>query len=229
METNVTTENLVGKPSLLGMFTSPSAQFTKLKSTKKVWGIFFLVALLQSLINGVSTYVSQNTPEMLELKKQFGDDMQESMGLLIGKAIGTGFLGAVIGTLFVAIVYKVFLVFFGNDTSYKKIIGIITYASIVLLTGALLNALLALIFGGGITGYTNLAFLFSEGTIAYGIASTIEIFHLWYMFLIWIGLQTTAGLSKVKSAVPIIVIFLIQAAVTSFFTIVLATLMEYVK
>ena len=50
--------------------------------------------------------------------------------------------------------------------------------------------------GGGSTQYTGLGAILSEGTIAFGIANTIEVFYIWNLILIWLGLQITAGLSK---------------------------------
>ena len=36
-------------------------------------------------------------------------------------------------------------------------------------------------------------------------------FYLWNIVLIWLGLQITAGVSKVKAAILIIVLFIIKA------------------
>lgn len=224
METNVVKGKWKERPSLGGMILSPSVQFSKLKVTQKIWGAFFLVVFFQAIIKGISSYVAQNTAEMIEIQKQLGD-VQESMGLMIGRAMGTSFFGALIGTLLVAMIYKVFLMFFRNDTSYKMTLGIIVYASIVLIIGDLLNAILTLMFGGNITGYTNLAPLFQQGTLLYGMASAIEVFYLWYLGLIWMGLRTVAGLSKVKSFIPVVVIFLIQATFVTFGTILVSKFM----
>ncbi|PEA28441.1 hypothetical protein COO13_32125, partial [Bacillus toyonensis] len=43
------------------------------------------------------------------------------------------------------------------------------------------------------------------------IGNTIEIFYVWNLVLIWLGLHITAGLSKVKASIPIIVLFIIKA------------------
>ncbi|OUB64839.1 hypothetical protein BK750_17440 [Bacillus thuringiensis serovar jegathesan] len=56
-----------------------------------------------------------------------------------------------------------------------------------------------------------LGLLFTEGTFAYGIGNTIEVFYVWNLVLIWLGLHITAGLSKVKASIPIIIIFIIKA------------------
>ncbi|WP_244997792.1 YIP1 family protein, partial [Bacillus paranthracis] len=103
----------------------------------------------------------------------------------------------------VAAIYKVFMMFYGNDTSYKKIVMIIVYADIIVIIGGLINGVIALILGAGPTAYTSLGPLFDQGSLAYGIGNTIELFYLWNLVLIWLGLQVTAGLSKVKAAIPI--------------------------
>ncbi|PEQ06756.1 hypothetical protein CN585_14335, partial [Bacillus toyonensis] len=35
-------------------------------------------------------------------------------------------------------------------------------------------------------------------------------FYVWNLVLIWLGLHITAGLSKVKASIPIIVLFIIK-------------------
>ncbi|HEK9101225.1 DUF1282 family protein [Bacillus pfraonensis] len=227
MEPNVNTQKADrGKPSLLGMITSPGLQFERMKTTDKVWGMFFLVALLQALVNGLATYVAQSSPEVIELQEKFGTGQEQSIGYLVGKAIGSGFIWIMIGTLAVATVYKVFMMFFGNDTPYKKLLAIVVYANIALVIGGLINSILGLILGSGATEYTSLAPLFEQGTTGYAIGSVVEVFYLWNIVLIWIGLQITAGLGKVKAAVPIVVLFIIKAAFLSLIVIVLAQLMQ---
>ena len=51
------------------MITSPGLQFERMKTSKKVWGVFFLVALLQGMLGGLSAYVIHTSPEMLKMKR----------------------------------------------------------------------------------------------------------------------------------------------------------------
>jgi len=213
MEANMNTQKVGGeKPSLLGMITSPGLQFERMKMSEKVWGMFFLVALLQGLVGGLGTYVMQTSPEGVKIKKELGGLVgQGSLTLEIIYGAVSGFVGAMIGALFVAAIYKVFMMFFGNDTSYKTLLTIIVYTNIVLIIGGLINTILNLILGGGATEFTSLGSFFTEGSFAYEIGNTIEVFNVWNLVLIWLGLQITAGLSKVKAAIPIIVLFIIVA------------------
>ncbi|MED1382166.1 Yip1 family protein [Bacillus mycoides] len=213
MEANLNTQKVSGeKPSLFGMITSPGLQFERMKTSEKVWGMFFLVALLQGLASGLETYVMHTSPEMIKLQKELGEFAGQSSltsDVIYGTVSST--LGVMLATFVIAAIYKVFMMFFGNDTSYKKLVMIIVYTNVVVIIGRLINAVIALILGDGLTSYTSLGSLFEEGSVAYGIGNTIEVFYLWNIVLIWLGLQITAGLSKAKAAVPIIVLFIIKA------------------
>ena len=99
---------------------------------------------------------------------------------------------------------------------------IIVYADIIVIIGGLINGVIALILGAGPTAYTSLGPLFDQGSLAYGIGNTIELFYLWNLVLIWLGLQVTAGLSKVKAAIPIIVLFIIKAGFLAAIVVLIA-------
>ncbi|MDM5190827.1 Yip1 family protein [Bacillus sp. DX4.1] len=226
MEPNVNTQKVDGeKPSLLGMITSPGLQFERMKASNKIWGIFFLVSFLQALVSGLSTYILQTSPETIAMQEKFGLEA-EPIGTLIGKAVVQGFIGVMIGAFIVAAIYKIFMMFFGNDTSYKTLLAIITYSSIAMIIGGLINSVLSLVLDGGSVYYTSLSPLFEEGTIGYAIGNTVEVFYLWNLFLIWIGLQITAGLGKVKAAVPIVILFIIKAGFISLVAVVMTEIMK---
>ncbi|CUB12800.1 Yip1 domain protein [Bacillus cereus] len=225
MQTNVKTEEWQQKPSLLGMFTSPSQQFEKIKTREKVWGIFFLVAFLQGILGGLSKYVMYSSTEMVQMRNEFGELAGKStLTEEIISGIASNFVGAIIGTLFIAAIYKVFMVFFGNDTSYKTLLNIVIYTNIILIVGGLINTILSFIVGDGSTQYTSLGAIISEGTFAYGIGTAIEIFYIWNLVLVWLGLQITAGLSKVKAAIPIIILFIIKIV---FFTAIMVLITTF--
>ncbi|QIW18621.1 Yip1 family protein [Bacillus thuringiensis] len=224
MEANVNTQKTGGeKPSLFGMITSPGLQFERMKTSEKVWVMFFLVAVLQGLVGGLTAYVTHTSPEMIEMQKKLGALAEQ--GSLVSKVISStiwGTVGVMIATLVVAAIYKVFMMFYGNDTSYKKIVMIIVYADIIVIIGELINDIIALILGAAPTAYTSLGPLFEKGSLAYGIANSIEVFYLWNLALIWLGLQVTAGLSKVKAAIPIIVLFIIKAVFLAAIVVLMA-------
>ncbi|OUB21903.1 hypothetical protein BK708_17905 [Bacillus thuringiensis serovar yunnanensis] len=214
MEANMNTQDVgMKKPSLFGMITSPGIQFERMKTQKKVWGMFLFVALLQGLVGGLNAYVIHISPEMLKMKKELGELAgKSSFTSEVISGIGSSFASAMIGTLFITAIYIMFMMFFGNDTPYKILLNIVVFTNSILIIGELINTILSLIFGSGMTQYTSLGVLFTKGTFAYGIGNTIEIFYVWNLVLILLGLHITAELSKMKASVPIITLFIIKAA-----------------
>ncbi len=200
MEANVNIQKAGGeKPSLFGMITSPGLQFERMQTSEKVWGMFFLMALLQGLLSAFTTYVTNTSPEMVRVKKELGEFAgQSSLTSDVISSLVSGTIGGMLVTFIVAAIYKIFMMFYGNDTSYKKLVTIIVYANIVVIIGGFINGIIALILGEAPSAYTSLGPLFEQGSLAYGIGNTIEVFYLWNIVLIWLGLQITAGVSKVK-------------------------------
>lgn len=113
MEANLNTQKVSGeKPSLFGMITAPGLQFERMKTSEKVWGMFFLVALLQGLASGLETYVMHTSPEMIKLQKELGEFAGQSSltsDVIYGTVSST--LGVMLATFVIAAIYKVFMMF----------------------------------------------------------------------------------------------------------------------
>ncbi len=136
--------------------------------------IFFLVALLQGLLGGLSAYIIHTSPEILKMKKELGELAgQSSLKSEIISGIGSCFASVMVGKFFIVAIYKMFMMFVGNDTPYKTLLNIVVYTNILLIIGGLMNTVLSLIFDTGMTQYTSLRLLFTKGTFAYGIGNTI--------------------------------------------------------
>ncbi|KAA0747773.1 DUF1282 domain-containing protein [Bacillus sp. AY3-1] len=210
MEANINTQDVGSKkPSLLGMITSPGEQFERMKTNNAVWGAFWILSLLSGITGGISTYVYSLTPESIKLNQELGVNVTPVM--TFGAGFVFGVLGMIIGFFISAAVYKVLMMLMSNDTSYKKLLTITVYSSIISLLGVLINAVLALILGGsGKEFYTGLGPIFaSSGGAVKGIANSIEVFTIWGFVITWLGLQITAGLSKKKATILMVIFFIL--------------------
>ncbi|GAA3319203.1 hypothetical protein GCM10020331_025140 [Ectobacillus funiculus] len=94
----------------------------------------------------------------------------------------------------------------GNDTSYKKLLSILIYTSVIGVLGGAVNVLLMAIFGGLDVQYTSLAPLFKAGTMLHRVGATFEVFSIWSLVVTAIALQKTADLRK-GQAITLVVIF----------------------
>ncbi|EOO64751.1 TPA: YIP1 family protein [Bacillus cereus] len=214
MEANLNTQKVGGeKPSLFGMITSPGVQFERMKTSNAVWGAFWLLVLLGGLIGGFAAYVYSLTPEAIELNKKLG--VTVSAGMTYGMGFGVGALGMGFSFLLSAVVYKVLMVFMSNDTSYKKLLAITVYSSVISLIGVLINIILAYILGGsGQEMYTGLGPIFASSSgVVKGIVSKFEVFTIWGYVVTWLGLQITAGLTKKQATIITIVFFVLTLGI----------------
>ena len=210
MEANINTQDVgAKKPSLLGMITSPSEQFERMKTSNAVWGAFWLLVLIAGLVGGFAAYVYSLTPEAIKLNKELG--VTVSAAMTYGMGFGVIAISMAFVFLLSAVVYKVLMVFISNDTSYKKLLAITVYSSVISLLGLLINTILAYILGGsGQEMYTGLGPIFASSSgVVKGIVSKFEVFTIWGYAVTWLGLQITAGLTKKQATIITIVFFVL--------------------
>ncbi len=210
MEANINTQDAGSKkPSLFGMITSPGEQFERMKTKSPVWGAFFIIVILGTIMATGAGYLSLiNTPEMAKLLD--GGDAGTIKAFAIGGGAVAGLLATVFGLFIAAGFYKIIMMFMSNDTPYMKILSIYLYANLVTYIGGLLNIGLGFVLGGnGTDFYTSLGPLFESGTMAHGIGSSIEIFSIWSLILTGLGLHIVAGLSKKQATILIVIFFVI--------------------
>lgn len=210
MEANLNTQKVGGeKPSLFGMIASPGLQFERMKTKSPVWGAFFIIVIIGTIMATGAGYLSLvNTPEMAKLLN--GGDAGTIKAFAIGGGAVAGLIGTVLGLFISAGFYKVIMMFMSNDTPYMKILSIYLYANLVTYIGGLLNIGLGFILGGnGTDFYTSLGPLFEAKTMAHGIGSSIEIFSIWSLILTGLGLHIVAGLSKKQATILIVIFFIL--------------------
>lgn len=214
MEANINTQDVgAKKPSLLGMITSPSEQFERMKTSNAVWGAFWLLVLIAGLVGGFAAYVYSLTPEAIKLNKELG--VTVSAAMTYGMGFGVIAISMAFVFLLSAVVYKVLMVFISNDTSYKKLLVITVYSSVISLLGLLINTILAYILGGsGQEMYTGLEPIFASSSgVVKGIVSKFEVFTIWGYAVTWLGLQITAGLTKKQATIITIVFFVLTLGI----------------
>ena len=206
-------EEISGKPSILGMFTSPTLQFKRMKNQRN---IFLPLALLIVFIIVSSALMSWNTLNNPALSM-----FHDKMGFTVPKYItffttfGISTVSGIVALFFAPIFYKNIMIFFGVDITYKETFPIIIYASFVLRLGMILNGLIALSLGGYEISYTSLGTIATDNMVLHTIAQRIDIFNIWYYILLGIGLKTITNLNKDKLIPLIIVLFVFTSLLAS--------------
>ncbi|HDR7633946.1 TPA: YIP1 family protein [Bacillus mycoides] len=206
-------EEISGKPSIIGIFTSPTLQFKKMKNQRN---IFFPLALLIVLIIISSALMSWNTlnnPALSMFHDKTGFTVPKYITFFTSFGIST--VSGIVAILFAPIFYKNIMIFFGVDINYKETFPIIIYASFVLKLGMLLNGLIAFSLGGYELSYTGLGAIATDNMVLHAIAQRIDIFNIWYYVLSGIGLKTITNLNENKLVTLIIVLFVFTSALAS--------------
>ncbi|XJZ26534.1 Yip1 family protein [Bacillota bacterium Lsc_1132] len=214
METKtVIEEENLKKPSLLGMITSPSVQFERMKAKTPVAIPLIIMLLIMAVTGVLVSYVSLGNPILKDAAATSGFKMP--VGLTVGMgAVGSVFGGAIV-FLIAAGFYKLFMVILGNDTTYKKLFTLVVFTSVISSLGLLINGLIALAVGGYEPIYTSLAPLAGNNKMLSAILKNFDIFTIWYYVVLALGFQIVAGLSKNKAILVVVVVFLISIGFSS--------------
>ncbi|EJQ86921.1 hypothetical protein IGW_05313 [Bacillus cereus ISP3191] len=213
MELNIENKEVTGeKPSLFGVITSPSLQFERIKNSNAIWKSFWLLAALTGIVYLINTYAYIISPEGKKANAELGLDIP--LVWQLGSGFVTGAIGFIIGAFITAAVYKVLMIFMNNDTSYKKLLAISVYGSVITTLGLFINGLLAIIIGEtGEEMYTGLGpLLTSFNDVLHGAMKSFEIFTIWSLVISALGLYITAGLSKKQATVVAIIFFIFSVA-----------------
>lgn len=215
METKVVIEEEnQKKPSLLGMITSPSIQFERMKAKTPLAVPLIFMLLIMAVTGALVSYVSLDNPILKNATEAAG-----GLKIPVGLTIGMGAIGSVVGGVIVFLIaagiYKIFMVLLGNDTSYKKILPLVIFSNIISSLGLLINGLIALAVGGYEPVYTSLAPLFGDNIMLSSIGKNFDIFTIWYYVVLAMGFQIVAGLSKNKAIMVVVIVFLISIGFSS--------------
>lgn len=192
------------KPSLFGIITSPIIQFQRMKEKVPIGFPLIMMMLIMVMTGAMTAYISLNNPIMKNLNSAVGFKIPASVTIGIG-ALG-GLVSGTITFYIMAGIYKIFMMLVGNDTTYRKLVSIVIYTSIISYLGVLVNCLLALALKGYEPIYTSLVPLVGNNKILKAIAGNFDLFQIWHYIVLALGLHIAAGLSKNK-AIALIVIF----------------------
>lgn len=119
---------------------------------------------------------------------------------------------SVVGILLSALYYWLFVMVLKGKGGYKKHLSLIANVSLIPLLSVIVMGIMILITGEFQVSapITSLASLFPDGmtmTPFYGMAMKIEIFTIWRMILVYIGLKEIGGLSSKRSLIIVSVAF----------------------
>ncbi|MEC1678595.1 toxin SDP protection protein YknW [Bacillus mojavensis] len=207
----VTTE----KPSLFGVITSPGIQFERIRERPVVWGPLLIVAaiiIVGAVLQGLGTDYS----ELLKNTNTNGltAEQVETLGTMTKY---TGIIGSILGgiaALFIApLIYWLCVKISGGVTTYKKMLSLGLFVSLISSLGLLVNGIVAFTTdASSLYSMTSLAGIIHSDMPLASVLNTFEIFSIWSYVLLAIGLHKTGGISKKAGWISVIILFVLLVA-----------------
>jgi hypothetical protein len=147
-----------------------------------------------------------------EIIEQSEKNMEKFFAL---SSYGFSLLGPIILIFIPSLIYFLVLKILKVQVDLMKIVNVVALAMVVFAVGSLLGTVLSIILGA--LGGFSLGTIISEASIgkpAHLILQKIDLFTLWYLFLITIGIKEAAGISKARSASVVFGLWIIWNIIT---------------
>ena len=210
---------------LIGVFISPSETFEDVARKPDFWAplitlLIGSVAFVETMLwkIGMERLVRSQLEQNPRTANMSPEDMDKAVAT--GAKIGSIFwhVGGIVGPpiallIFAGIGILIVNVILGGRASFKTVFSTVCYANLVTLIGTIMA--IALIFFGDPDRFnpasaipSSVGFFLNQKEVSkplYSLASSFDIFSIWFMILLGIGLSKATG-GKVKS-MPIFLVF----------------------
>jgi hypothetical protein len=210
---------------IIGVLFSPDATFASI-ARRPDWVVPLVLLLLVSLAAGIiiAPHVDFGAAarEAMEQNKNASPE-QIDRAVRISASIGKVFtyispVLSLIGLLLIAGVCLLAFRIFGGEGDFKQAFSVTCYSSMPTIIKSVVTLIIIVAKGGIISAQalqtlvrSNLGFLVDYKTkpMAFALLSSFDIFSLWFLALLIIGFAYVARVSKVKSAVTIISLWIL--------------------
>jgi len=210
---------------IIGVLFSPDSTFASI-ARRPDWVVPLVLLLVISLAAGIimapRVDFASATREAMEQNKNIPQERIEStvkMTASIAKVMT--YLSPVlslIGLLIIAGILLLAFRLFGGEGDYKQAFSVTCYSSVPTIIKSVVTLIIIVARGGMVPAQTlatlvrsNLGFLVDMKTnpVAFALLSSIDIFSIWFLALLIIGFSYVSRLSKAKSAVIIISLWIV--------------------
>ncbi len=210
---------------VIGVIFSPDATMASI-ARRPDWVLPLVLILISSFVVGI--VIAQHVDfgatvrESVEQNKNMSQE-QIDKAVKIGTTMGKVFtyLSPIFGIIWLLVIAGVLLLavrLFGGEGDFKQAFSVTCYASIPGIIKAVVLLIIILARGGLISAQTlatlvrsNLGFLADLKTnpIAFSLLSSVDIFSIWFVVLLIIGFAYVSRLSRAKTAMVIISLWIV--------------------
>lgn len=199
------------KPSLIGMVMNPREQFERIRKNPKIIVALIVITVL-SIISVLFTL--QSMSEVLE-QEMVGISEEELMIFTIATqitAIVMATFTPAVSILITSGIYMLIAKIAQSDVTFKQMFSLFLYTSFITSLGSLINGFFSMFIAGTspevpLTSLNSI--VGAEGVLGVTLSS-IEVFTIWGIVLMAIGLQVVAKFSKGLAWGTVIAFFIIS-------------------
>jgi hypothetical protein len=222
--------------NIINIFATPTEVFQNIKTTPK-WLIAFLFIAVVSIIFGLLLLpFMQKIMEQTLLAKMSDEQVQQTLSTMTGFRT-LGLLLAAVPLLIKLLLYSLFLylsaiIFDAQEINFKNIYAVVVHSELILLLMGVFNVLILLIKGvDAVNNITDLNAIIgldyfladkSHSIPLFTFLNSFNVFSVWYVATLTIGISVVTGFSKQKSAILVSSIWLLgvglQVALAMFST-----------
>jgi hypothetical protein len=233
-------ETVATEPALPGLFaraigvlTSPKATFEAVVRSPRSIGILAIVALLSGVSQAAFGLTEKGRQATLDFQVQqmerFGATVTDEMYANMEKQapyqpyiqmVGAFIMLPIFVLIVTAILYAVFNAVMGGTAEFKQVMAVSSHAWMVPAVGALFGGLLNFARGSISTSVANLGMLLPmlpEGSFAANLAGAADLFMLWFVFTLAVGLGVLYKRKTSGIAIALFSVYGVIAIGTSYF------------
>lgn len=179
----------VEKPSLLGMITGPTVQFERIRERPLIWGAMSIIIVL-FIIGAWLTSLSVE----IEIDEEFQGVFEVLLTIFI--IIG-GIIGPLFGTLVSSVIHLLIAKIVQSQVSFRQLFSMNTYIMIISVISMIVNGIILRVIDVDSEQLpTSLGSVIDADGALGAVLSSLEIFAIWGVILVAIGLHKVAGFSK---------------------------------
>jgi len=209
---------------IIGVLSNPGPTFESIVQRPNILGpllIFIVISVVSAVAVAVKVDFDALARETIEANPNIpADKVESSVGITKGIMKVSMYASPLLIVLMLVIVAGVCLLafrMFGGEGNFNQAMAVTAYAWMPRLIRGVLGAIVTLA-KGSVSIYdlqnplmSNLAFLFDPKTqpVQYAVGAAFDIFNIWSLVLLIIGLAAMSKLSKARSAAIVIVLWLV--------------------
>lgn len=207
---------------VIGVITSPRATFESVVAHPKWFGVLALTTLVVAICSALPMTTEEGKQAALDAQvgqmESFGrtvsDEQYEGMakGMEFAPYITAGatlIVGPIMALIVSAILFAVFNAAMGGDASFKQLFSVLVHAGVISSLQQLFTGPLNYV-RGSVTSATNLSVfmpMLDEDSFAANLLSTIDIFLVWYVVVLAIGLGVLYRRKTRPIAIGLLVVY----------------------